>query len=104
MNDNRDQKLDNLLRSRRVEPASPDLAQQIIFKARQRPQIRTLSFWQWMCQLCAELHLPKPAYVLSSALILGTVIGFSLPPDTNSKAEDSTTSVQSVFSTDEALL
>jgi hypothetical protein len=104
MKDQRDDKLDNLLRSRRVEPASPDLAQRIIFKARQLPQDRTVSLWQWMRQLCAEFHLPKPAYVLASALILGMVIGFSLPPDISSNTDDNTASVQSFFSTDEALL
>jgi len=104
MNDHRDDKLDDLLRSRRVEPASPDLAQRIIFKARQLPQTRTVSLWQWMRQLCAEFHLPKPAYLLASALILGMVIGFSLPSDPDSKAEDSTASVTGFLSTDEALL
>ena len=104
MKDHRDDKLDNLLRSRRVEPASPDLAQRIIFKARQLPQVRTVTLWQWVRQICAEFHLPKPAYVLASALILGMVIGFSLPPDVNSKAEDNTAGVASFLSTDEALL
>jgi hypothetical protein len=104
MSHHRDDKLDNMLRSRRVEPASPDLAQRIIFKARQLPQIRSVSLWQWMRQLCAELHLPKPAYVLASSLILGMVIGFSLPPDIPSAADDNMATVQSFFSTDEALL
>ena len=104
MTDPRDDKLENMLRSRRVEPASPDLAQRIIFKARQLPQIRSVSLLQWMRQLCAELHLPKPAYVLASSLILGMVIGFSLPPDIPSAADDNIATVQSVFSTDEALL
>jgi len=104
MKDSRDDKLDNLLRSRRVEPASPDLAQRIIFKARQLPQKRSLSPWQWMCQICAEFHLPKPSYVLAGALILGTVIGFSLPPSINSNADDSIAGVSGFFSSDEALL
>ena len=104
MTDQRDDKLDNMLRSRRVEPASPDLAQRIILKARQLPQIRSVSLWQWMRQLCAELHLPKPAYVLASALILGMVIGFSLAPDISPNTDDNTASVQGFFSTDEALL
>jgi hypothetical protein len=104
MKDNRDDKLDNLLRSRRVEPASPDLAQRIIFKARQLPQNRSVSLWQWMRQICSEFHLPKPAYVLVGALILGTVIGFSLPPASNSNADDSTANVSGYFSSDEALL
>ena len=43
MNKNRDEKLDNLLRSRRVESVSPDLAQRIILQAQQLPQNKTLS-------------------------------------------------------------
>ena len=104
MTDPRDDRLDNMLRSRRIEPASPDLAQRIIFKARQRPQSRRVSPWQWLRQLCAELHLPKPAYVLASSLVLGMVIGFSLPSDVPSAADDNTVSMQGFFSTDEALL
>jgi hypothetical protein len=105
MTDPRDDRLDNMLRSRAIEPASPDLAQRIIFAARQLPQTRTVSLWQWMRQLCAELHLPKPAYVLASSLVLGMVIGFSLPSgNIPSAADDNTASVQGFFSADEALL
>ncbi|HEX9265595.1 MAG TPA: hypothetical protein VF977_14610 [Candidatus Binatia bacterium] len=106
MDDNRDEKLDLLLRSRRVESATPDLAQRIILQARQLPQNKTFSLWQWLRELCVEFHLPKPAYVLATALIFGLVIGFSTPPDTTPVANDSVSSVsaQNVFSTDEALL
>src|SRR5438874_5574034 len=106
MENNRDEKLDLLLRSRRVESATPDLAQRIILQARQLPQNKTFSLWQWLRELCVEFHLPKPAYVLATALIFGLVIGFSTPPDTSSVANDSVASVsaQNVFSTDEALL
>ena len=106
MDDNRDKKLDLLLRSRRVESATPDLAQRIILQARQLPQNKTFSLWQWLRELCVEFHLPKPAYVLATALIFGLVIGFSTPPDTTPVANDSVSSVsaQNVFSTDEALL
>ena len=104
MNDNRDEKLDNLLRSRRVEPASPDLTQRIIFKARQLPQTKTMPLWQSVCELFGEFHLPKPAYVLASALLFGIVIGFSAPQDTGPAADDSGVSVQSFLSADEALL
>jgi hypothetical protein len=104
MNDNRDEKLDNLLRSRRVEPASPDLAQRIIFKARQLPQKQTMPLWQSLRELFGEFHLSKPAYVLTSALLFGIVIGFSAPRDTAPAADDSGASVQSFLSADEALL
>ena len=104
MSDNRDEKLDRMLRSRRHEPTSPDLARRIIFKARQLPQIKTMPLWESVRELFGEFHLPKPAYVLASALLLGVVIGFSAPQDTNLAADDSGASIQSFLSADEALL
>jgi hypothetical protein len=104
MSYNRDQKLDELLRSRRVEPASPDLAQRIILRARQLPQGKSMTLWQSVGQLFSEFHLPKPAYVLTSALVLGVVIGFSAPIDTNPVVENGEVSIQSFLSADEALL
>ena len=104
MNDNRDEKLDNLLRSRRVEPASADLAQRIILMAQSLPQAPNLSLCQSMRQLFAEFHLPKPAYVLASALVLGMVIGFSVPQKANLAADDGSASIQSFLSADETLL
>jgi hypothetical protein len=104
MRDNLDEKLDSLLRSRPVEPASPDLAQRIILKAQQLPQNRTLPLWQWVRELFSEFHLPKPAYVLASALILGMVIGFTVPGDPNQGADDSGAAFQAFLSDDEGLL
>ena len=104
MNDNRDEKLDNLLRSRRVEPASADLAQRIILMAQSLPQAPNLSLCQSMRQLFAEFHLPKPAYVLASALVLGIVIGLSAPQETTLAVDDSSVSIQGFLSADEALL
>lgn len=104
MDDKRDEKLDQMLRSRRMEAASTDLAQRIILQARQLPQSRMPSPWQWLRELCAEFHLPKPAYVLATALIFGLVIGFSTPPDSTPNANDDSASAQSVFAADEALL
>lgn len=104
MNDNREEKLDNLLRSRRVEPASADLAQRIILKAQSLPQAPNTSLWDSMRQLFAEFHLPKPGYVLTGALVLGIVIGFSTPQDRSPFAEESSAGVQSFFATDETLL
>lgn len=103
MSDNRDEKLERMLRSRGVEPASPDLAQRIILKAQAMPQNKAVPLWQWIRQVCAEFHLPRPAYVLATALIFGVVIGFSTPPDSN-PATDDNSSVQSFLSADEALL
>jgi hypothetical protein len=101
MSDNRDDKLDRMLRSRRLEPASPDLPKRIILKAQAMPQNKTVPLWQWLRQVCTEFHLPKPAYVLASALVFGMVIGFSTPPDRKLATDDN---MQSFLSADEALL
>ena len=79
MNDHRDQKLDSMLHNRRRDAASPDLAARIILKAQTVPQIQNISLWQSLRQLFAEFHLPKPGYVLASALVLGMVLGFMTP-------------------------
>jgi hypothetical protein len=104
MSDNRDEKLDNLLRARRVEPAGPDLARRIILAAQQLPQDRTVPLWQWIGELFREFHLPKPAYVLASALVLGMVIGFTAPQDGRQGTDDGGAIIQSFLSADEALL
>lgn len=106
INDLRDEKLDRLLHARSVEPAGADLARRIILQAQQIPQNKNFSLWQWLRELCFEFHLPKPAYVLASALVFGLVIGFSTPNGSAVSGNDSAAdaSVQSVFSTDEALL
>lgn len=104
MSENLDEKLDDLLRSRRVEPASADLAQRIILKAQQLPQTRSISLWQTVRELFGEFHLPKPAYVFAGALLLGIVIGFGTPQETNLTADDNGAAIQSFLSADEALL
>jgi hypothetical protein len=104
MSDNLDEKLDNLLRSRRVEPPSADLAQRIILQVRQLPQTRSMPLWQSVRELFGEFHLPQPAYVLAGALLLGLVIGFGAPENPSLTADDSATSIQSFLSADEALL
>jgi hypothetical protein len=104
MSDNRHDKLDSLLRSRRVEAASPDLAQQIILKARGLPQVRNISLWQSVRQLFAEFRLPKPGYVLASALIIGMLVGFSTAPDNSSIKEASSSTIPLYLSGDEDLL
>jgi hypothetical protein len=103
MSDNLDEKLENLLRSRRVEPASSDLARRIILRAQQLPQHKTIPFWQSLRELFTEFHLPQPAYVLAGALLIGIVIGFSAPGD-NYGADDSGPYIQTFLSADEALL
>ena len=102
MADNQDTKLDALLRSRRVEPASGDLAQRIIRTAQSVPQREALPLLQWLGRLFAEFHLTKPAYVLVTALILGIIVGLSTPGPGSSDEESA--SVQSFLSTDEVPL
>lgn len=104
MSDNRHDKLDSLLRSRRVEAGSPDLARRIILKARGLPQVRNISLWQWVSQLFAEFRLPKPGYVLASALIIGMLVGFSTTPDNSSVEEGSSSTAQLYLFGDEDLL
>jgi hypothetical protein len=74
-----DEKLEQMLRARRVAPPSADLAERIILKAQAIPQVQTLSLGQSIRRLFAEFHLPKPAYVLAGTLIIGLVLGFSDP-------------------------
>jgi hypothetical protein len=100
MSDKQDDKLDAMLRSRRLEGASPDLAQRIILRAQSLPQNRRISPWQWIRQLCAEFHLPKPAYVVASALVLGIIVGASTP-DTTVPRDEEPASVQSFLYADE---
>lgn len=104
MSDLRDQRLDQLLRSRRVEPASTDLAQRIILRAGRVPQAPYVSLWDSMRQLFAELHLPRPGYVLASALVLGVVVGFSAPQDSGPTAEENSVSAASFLAADDSLL
>jgi hypothetical protein len=104
MKDQRDQKLDSLLRARRVEPPSADLSQRIILEARTLPQARPISLWESMRQVFAEFHLPKPGYVLASALLLGVVIGFNTPQESGPFAEESSAGIQNFLAADESLL
>lgn len=103
MKDERDDKLDLWLRQRQVTPATSDLAQRIILRAEQVPQIRAISLWQSIRELCAEFHLPKPAYILASALTIGLVIGFSAPQDSDTSGKD-VVAAQSFLAVDEAML
>jgi hypothetical protein len=104
MSDRQDERLDAMIRARRVEPASPDLAQRIILKAQSLPQNQTVPLCQWMRQLFAEFHLPRPAYVFACTLILGFVVGFNTPLSTNGADDLDTDQVQGFLYADEAML
>jgi hypothetical protein len=104
MSDIKDEKLEAMMRTRRFEAVSPDLAERIILKAQGIPQVRATSFWQWLRQLCAEYHLPKPAYVLASALVLGLLIGFSTATDITPLNETNPINIQGFLYADEGPL
>jgi len=104
MSQNDEDKLNAMLRARRTEAASPDLAARIILRARAMPQVQSFSLWQSLRQLFAELHLPKPAYVLSAALVLGMFLGFSTAPQTDSTPDSYATNAESFLADTEGLL
>jgi hypothetical protein len=104
MSDRQNEKLDAMLRSRRLESVGPDLAQRTILKAQSLPQNQAVPFTRWLKQLFAELHLPRPAYVFACTLILGFVIGFSAPLNTSTTVDSSADQVQGFLYADEAIL
>jgi hypothetical protein len=103
MSNQQDDKLDEMLRTRRLPGASPDLAQRILLAAQGTPQIQALTLGQWIKRAFAELHLPKPAYVLTGALIAGLLLGFNVPSDTAHQDTDAV-QVQAFLDSDEDLL
>jgi hypothetical protein len=103
MSKNDDQKLDAMLRSRGLEPPGPDLAERIILRAQSIPQNRTLALAQWLGRLFAEFHLPRPAYVLACALVLGFLLGLYRPLDTSTDDADAV-QIQSFLYADEDAL
>ncbi len=102
MGTNQDDRIDEMLKARRTQAASPDLARRIILKAQNTPQIEAFSLGRWIKQTFAELHLPKPAYVLAGTLIMGFVVGLNIPSET---ATDNADTVQvSFLDSDEGIL
>jgi len=98
-----DEKLDEMLKARRIQAANPDLAQRIILKAQNTPQIEVFSLGRWLREAFAELHLPNPAYVLAGTLIMGFVIGLNVPSETPTDNVD-ILQVQSFLDSDEGIL
>lgn len=101
-----DKKLEEMLRSRPVEPAGPGLAERIVLKARAIPQNQALPLGQSLRRLFAEFHLPRPAYVLAGTLLLGFLLGFNDPLDKPpaDNAAVSSVSAQSFLYADEDTL
>lgn len=81
MSDIHDEKLDALLRARRIETTGSGLAERIILRAQDIRQNPTISWFDRLKQLFAEFHLAQPGYVLACTLVLGLVVGFSTPLD-----------------------
>jgi hypothetical protein len=104
MNIDQDQKLEAMLRSRRIESASPDLAQRIILKAEAISQVQTSTLVQWIQGLFAEFHLPKPAYVLTATLVLGFVVGLNSPLNDRSDADTISVNAEGFLYADETIL
>ncbi len=104
MSEYQDEKLESMLRSRRTETVAPDLAGRIILQAQTMPQLQNISLWHGVRQLFAEFHLPKPGYVLASALVLGMVLGFSTAPDNDQLSDAGSATMQSYIAGDEELL
>ena len=104
MSEDRDEKLESLLGSRRSQAVSSDLAARIALKAQTIPQVQNISLWQSVRQLFAEFHLPKPGYVLASALVLGMVLGFNTSPDNSTNQDANYTTTQSMIAGDEGFL
>lgn len=103
MSDRQDKKLDTMLRSRRIEAPGPDLAARIILRAQTMPQNRAISLARRLRELCTEFHLPRPAYVLAGALILGLVLGFNTPVPIATKGSDAL-QAQTFLDADEEIL
>jgi hypothetical protein len=102
--DRKEKKLEAMLQARRFEPAAPDLVARIARAAQQTPQRQGVSLSQWVKDLFSDFHLPRPAYVLASALIFGFVVGFAIPQYPTSIDEADSPSVQSFLDADEDVL
>ena len=98
-----EEKIDEMLKARGIQAASPDLAQRIILKAQMTPQLQVFSLGRWIKQTFAELHLPNPAYVLAGTLMMGFVLGLNLPSDTVTDNADAVQAL-SFVDPDEGLL
>ena len=95
--------IDELLKARGIQAASPELAQRIILKAQMTPQVQVFSLGRWIKQTFAELHLPNPAYVLAGTLIMGFVLGLNVPSDTGTESAEAIQAL-SFLDPDEGLL
>lgn len=75
MNNLYEDQIDALLTKRKFEPCREGGAEHIIALATQMPQQVAFSLMAWLQASFAELMLPRPAYVMATLLLLGTIIG-----------------------------
>jgi hypothetical protein len=100
----RDEKLEEMLRQRRVESPSVNLAERIILKAQSIPQSQAAPLGQSIRRLFAEFHLPSPAYVLAGTLLVGFLVGFNNSFDSTPADQPSAPSAQAFLYADEDAL
>ena len=74
-----DHDFDAQLQQRAYQAPSADFAATIIQRAAAIPQRSPVSGWGWVTQLFAEFRLPAPAYSMAGLLLLGILVGTSLP-------------------------
>lgn len=87
-NDDNDSELQALLQQRHYESPQPDFAARIIAGAyglRQKSQVTLL---EWLTELLADYHMPRPAFMMSSLLLTGYLLGFSGIMDMQGGMED----------------
>lgn len=78
---------DRWLKKRKFEPCREGLAVHIITLAAQMPQQVAFSLTGWLQASFIELMLPRPAYVMATLLLLGTIIG-SMTLNSSADEED----------------
>ncbi|MCC7260718.1 MAG: hypothetical protein IT567_06770 [Alphaproteobacteria bacterium] len=79
--DDMDSTLELLLRSRKVEPPRPGMAERIIMAAHATPQRVRVPFGVWLQRLCAEFYMPRPAFAFAMLLLIGFITGLGVPVD-----------------------
>lgn len=85
MDDNR---LDKLLNSRRFEMTAPDFADRIIEATMHVKQVPPMQWWLRTQEVLASVMLPRPVAALAMMLVMGIVIGVTLPATQNAVDDD----------------
>lgn len=80
--------MEHWLHSRLMEEPTHDLAERIIACSRDIPQSSPAGFRRWLEKLFNDLHLPSPAYVFASALVIGILAGVGIPSASDTDVAD----------------